>query len=129
MSLVTLAALLLPNALAADSRVISVKAEVYALASAVNLFIIDHGRFPADLRELVEPPEGTIRPYVARLPLDPWGAPYEYSLERPKGCDVELDFYVWSNGSDRQPGGEGCAKDFGNWSRGGNCPRKPWWKF
>ncbi len=128
-AVVALAGLVLSTALAAESRVIKVKADVYALASAVKLFKIDHGRLPADLGELVEPPAGTIRQYLPRMALDPWGKPYEYSLERPLSCDVQLEFYVWSNGSDHQLGGEGCAEDFGNWSTRRNCPRRPWWKF
>jgi general secretion pathway protein G len=49
--------------------------------------------------------------YVEKLPLDPWGKPYQYLNP---GLHGEID--VFSYGADGIPGGEGFDADVGNWS-------------
>jgi general secretion pathway protein G len=49
--------------------------------------------------------------YVEKLPLDPWGKPYQYLNP---GLHGEID--VFSYGADGVPGGEGFDADVGNWS-------------
>ena len=49
--------------------------------------------------------------YVERLPKDPWGNDYQYQYP---GQNMEFD--IWSFGSDGQSGGEGLDKDIGNWN-------------
>lgn len=70
-----------------DSKVKSAKIQVEALATAVELFYIDNGRYPLEaegLQALVKPPT-TLRtwngPYLkgASVPQDPWGKPYRYA--------------------------------------------------
>jgi general secretion pathway protein G len=50
------------------------------------------------------------KPYIDKLPNDPWGRPYQYMNPGVKG---EVD--VLSLGADGQPGGEGKNADLGSW--------------
>lgn len=92
--------------------------QVEALGAAVDAFNLDNGRFPtADegLKSLVERPQGAPAwdgPYIKKQDslMDPWGKPYLYRVPGRKG-----DFDVYSLGSDQREGGEGDARDIGNW--------------
>ncbi len=70
-----------------DSKAKTAKIQVETLASSVELFFIDNGRYPLEsegLQALVSRPT-TLRtwngPYIkgAAVPLDPWGKPYRYA--------------------------------------------------
>jgi general secretion pathway protein G len=70
-----------------DSKAKTAKIQVETLASAVELFFIDNGRYPLEsegLQALVSRPT-TLRtwngPYIkgATVPSDPWGRPYRYA--------------------------------------------------
>ena len=50
------------------------------------------------------------KPYLEKLPNDPWGRPYQYLNPGIKG---EVD--VMSFGADGQSGGEGKDADIGSW--------------
>lgn len=58
-------------------------------------------------------------PYVTgKVPLDPWGEPYQYASPGPKS---KSPYDVWSKGPDKQ---SGTADDIGNWdSAPGEAPR------
>jgi len=115
-----LAALIVPNVLdrADDARVTPARTDIANQAQELKLYKLDNQRFPgADqgLQALVaKPTTGTIppnwRPYLDKLPNDPWGRPYLYMNPGLKG---EID--VLSLGADGQPGGEGKNADIGSW--------------
>ncbi|MEM9384961.1 MAG: type II secretion system major pseudopilin GspG [Pseudomonadota bacterium] len=112
-----LATLVLPNVMgrADDARVTKAKSDVQALMSALNLYRLDHLRYPAadvGLEALVNPPPGTTRNYLQKstVPRDPWGNPYQYVNPGVRG---EID--VLSFGADGAPGGEGFNADIGSW--------------
>ena len=115
-----LAALVVPNMLdrADDARVTAARTDVNNLMQALKLYRLDNLRYPSGeqgLQALVaKPSAGTIppnwRPYLDKLPTDPWGAPYQYSNPGLKG---EVD--VFSFGADGQSGGEGKNADLGSW--------------
>lgn len=102
------------------AKVVKAKADVRALENALNLYRLDNFHYPSTdqgLDALVEKPGGTPEPrnwkqggYVARLPKDPWGYPYQYLNPGQHG---QIDIY--SLGADGQPGGEGFNADIGNW--------------
>ena len=50
------------------------------------------------------------KPYLDKLPNDPWGRPYQYASPGVRG---EID--VYSLGADGQVGGEGKNADIGSW--------------
>ncbi|MBU6467073.1 MAG: type II secretion system major pseudopilin GspG, partial [Burkholderiales bacterium] len=56
------------------------------------------------------PPPANWKPYLEKLPNDPWGRPYQYLNPGIKG---EVD--VMSFGADGQSGGEGKDADIGSW--------------
>jgi len=115
-----LAALIVPNVLerADDARVTAARTDVNNLMQALKLYRLDNQRYPtADqgLQALVaKPTSGAIpqnwKPYLDKLPKDPWGNPYQYVNPGVKG---EID--VYSLGADGQPGGDGKNADIGSW--------------
>jgi general secretion pathway protein G len=115
-----LAALIVPNVLdrADDARSTAAKTDVSNLMQALKLYKLDNQRFPTaeqGLQALVAKPTsgpipGNWKPYVEKLPNDPWGRPYQYLNPGVKG---EID--VLSFGADGQAGGEGKNADVGSW--------------
>lgn len=115
-----LAALIVPNVLdrADDARRTAARTDVNNLMQALKLYKLDNQRYPSaeqGLEALVrKPTAGAIppnwKPYIEKLPQDPWGRPYQYVNPGVKG---EID--VFSFGADGQPGGEGKDEDIGSW--------------
>jgi general secretion pathway protein G len=115
-----LAALIVPNVLdrTDDARVTAARTDIGNLMQALKLYKLDNQRYPSaeqGLESLVKKPgAGTIpanwRPYLDKLPADPWGQPYLFVNPGVKG---EID--VFSYGADGQPGGEGKNADIGSW--------------
>lgn len=115
-----LAALIVPNVLdrADDARISAARTDVNNLTQALRLYRLDNQRYPTTeqgLQALVqrptqEPAPSNWRPYLDRLPRDPWGQSYVYANPGTRG---EVD--VLSYGADGRPGGEGKNADVGNW--------------
>ena len=115
-----LAALIVPNVIerADDARVTAARTDVNNLMQALKLYRLDNQRYPTSeqgLQSLLVRPTGgpaapNWKPYVEKLPNDPWGRPYQYLNPGVKG---EID--VFSFGADGQPGGEGKNADVGSW--------------
>jgi general secretion pathway protein G len=115
-----LAALIVPNVLerADDARATAAKTDVNNLIQALKLYRLDNQRYPTSeqgLQALVAKPNSppvppNWKPYLDKLPNDPWGRPYQYLNPGVKG---EID--VMSFGADGQPGGEGKNADIGSW--------------
>ena len=115
-----LAALIVPNVLdrADDARATAAKTDVNNLMQALKLYRLDNQRYPTTeqglqalvARPAVAPVPSNWKPYVEKLPNDPWGRPYQYLNPGVKG---EID--VMSFGADGQPGGEGNNADIGSW--------------
>lgn len=115
-----LAALIVPNVLdrADDARVTAAKTDISNLMQALKLYKLDNQRFPSGeqgLQALVAKPTTSPvpmnwKPYLEKLPMDPWGKPYQYVNPGVKGA---VD--VFSFGADGQSGGEGRDADIGSW--------------
>jgi general secretion pathway protein G len=115
-----LAALIVPNVLdrTDDARATAARTDVNNLMQALKLYKLDNQRYPSTeqgLDALVrKPTSGAVapnwRPYLDKLPADPWGRPYQYINPGVKG---EID--VFSFGADGQPGGEGKNAEIGSW--------------
>jgi general secretion pathway protein G len=115
-----LAALIAPAVLdrAEQAKVTAARTDVSNLMNALKLYRLDNGRYPSSeqgLDALVSKPTvGTIpgnwKPYLDKLPSDPWQHPYQYANP---GVHGEID--VFSFGADGQPGGEGNDADIGSW--------------
>jgi general secretion pathway protein G len=115
-----LAALIVPNVLnrAEEARVTAARTDISNLMQQLKLYKLDNQRYPTaeqGLDALVrKPTAGSIppnwKPYIDKLPNDPWGRPYQYVNPGVKG---EVD--VFSFGADGQSGGEGNDADVGSW--------------
>lgn len=115
-----LAALIVPNVLerADDARVTAARTDVNNLMQALKLYRLDNQRYPTaeqGLQALIAKPTTNPvppnwKPYLEKLPNDPWGRPYQYLNP---GVKAEID--VMSFGADGQPGGEGKNADVGSW--------------
>lgn len=115
-----LSAMILPNVLgrADDARITAARTDVGNLMQALKLYKLDNHRFPSSeqglnaliLKPTTEPVPANWKPYLNKLPNDPWGLPYQYLNPGIKG---EVD--VLSFGADGQAGGEGNNADIGSW--------------
>ena len=115
-----LAALIVPNVLdrTDDARATAARTDVHNIMQALKLYKLDNLRFPSaeqGLAALVQRPTtaplpGNWKPYLEKLPNDPWGRPYQYLSP---GIQGEVD--VMSFGADGASGGEGKNADIGSW--------------
>lgn len=115
-----LAALVVPNILGNvdEARATAAQQDIRAIESALDMFRLDNFRYPTTEEGLealvtrpVDPNIKKWKPYLKKLPNDPWGNPYQYLSPGTQG---EIDIY--SFGADGQPGGDGVNADVGNWS-------------
>ena len=101
-----------------EARAVAAKQDVATLMQALRLYRLDNGRYPTNeqgLAALVEKPgrepvPPNWKPYLDKLPKDPWGNVYHYLHPGVRG---EID--VFSLGADAQPGGSGSDADIGSW--------------
>ena len=115
-----LAALIVPNVLdrTDDARATAARTDIGNLMQALKLYKLDNQRYPTaeqGLQALIARPSappvpGNWRPYLEKLPNDPWGQPYQYLNPGIRG---EID--VMSFGADGQSGGDGKNADIGSW--------------
>lgn len=115
-----LAALIVPNVLnrADDARVTAARTDVNNIMQALKLYRLDNQRYPTaeqGLQALIARPSANPipanwKPYLDKLPNDPWGRPYQYLNP---GIKAEID--VMSFGADGQSGGDGNNADVGSW--------------
>jgi general secretion pathway protein G len=116
-----LAGLIVPNVLdnVDDARETAARNDVYNIMDALKHYKLDNQQYPTaeqGLQALMERPAAPPapmnwrRPYLEKLPNDPWGHPYQYLNPGVKG---EVD--VMSFGADGQSGGEGKNADIGSW--------------
>lgn len=118
--LVLLASMVAPRVLGylGSSRTKAAKIQIENLVTSLELYKLDTGRFPAGsigLKALTTPinrQTGWNGPYIkgARIPLDPWGNPYQY---RQPGRFGAFDLY--SLGADNKPGGRDENSDVTSW--------------
>jgi general secretion pathway protein G len=99
------------------SEVKVARAQIDALAKALDQYRLDTGRYPrteqglASLRVKPADEQKWAGPYLSKdVPKDPWGLDYVY---RSPGEHGEYD--LSSLGRDGRPGGEGEDADLVNW--------------
>ena len=115
-----LGALIVPNLIERtdDARVTAARTDVNNLYAQLKLYKLDNQRFPSaeqGLDALIKKPSaGAVppnwKPYLDKLPADPWGRPYQFLNPGLKG-----EINVFSFGADGQAGGEGKNADIGSW--------------
>lgn len=102
-----------------SSKVQTAQTQVKMLKGALESMRLDIGRYPTTAEGLALlntlPQDDKIRgrwhgPYLdGEIPLDPWGAPYQYSVPGANG----QAFALYSFGADGKAGGEGVDADVG----------------
>ncbi len=90
--------------------------DMRVIADAVARFDADCGRFPYLDEQLCEPPANLPgwgpEPYLREVPLDPWGCPYYFQVERlPPGWPTRGVIVVVCMGSEGMPGGVDDQED------------------
>lgn len=115
-----LSALIVPSVLDRldEGKVTGAKSDINTLVQSLKMYKLDNQRFPSaeqGLQALVSKPTASPvpsnwRPYLDKLPNDPWGHAYQYANPGVKG---EID--VYSLGADGVVGGEGKNTDIGSW--------------
>ncbi|MBQ5459062.1 MAG: type II secretion system major pseudopilin GspG [Rhodocyclaceae bacterium] len=101
-----------------QARQTAAQTDIATLMQALKLYKLDNRVYPSTqqgLSALVRKPEQAPvppnwKPYLERLPNDPWGYPYQYLNP---GLHGDVD--VMSFGADNRPGGEGYDADIGSW--------------
>ncbi|RYM12259.1 type II secretion system major pseudopilin GspG [Sphingobium cupriresistens] len=93
------------------ARVEKAKADIATIEQALEQYRLDNLTYPAGsdgLQALLTPPASLAQPqryrrggYIKKLPDDPWGRAYVYTVPGRKGA-----FDISSLGADGQPGGE-----------------------
>lgn len=102
-----------------EARIVKAKQDIRTLQSTLEMYRLDNYVYPTTeqgLQALVQKPGNPEAPhwkqYLDRLPVDPWGHPYQYLNPGTHGGAVD----IWTNGADGVPGGEGANADIGNWN-------------
>ncbi len=105
-----------------DARIAEAKVQIRNFETALKLFKLDNGFYPATeqgLESLIEKPTIGQIPQKYReggyleqrkIPLDPWNNPYIYISPGIYG-----DFDILSYGADGKEGGEGKDAEIKNW--------------
>ncbi|MDX3908859.1 MAG: type II secretion system major pseudopilin GspG [Sphingobium sp.] len=98
------------------ARVEKAKADVATIEQALDQYRLDNLNYPGateGLQALLSPPATLAQPgryrrggYIKKLPEDPWGRGYKYTVPGKNG-----PFDIYSLGADGQPGGEGDNAD------------------
>jgi len=101
-----------------ESKTKAAKLQIEELASSLDMYRLDVGKYPATdegLNALVEAPSSAKiwnGPYLKKkkLPLDPWNNPYHYAAPGQHG-----KFDVYTFGADNAEGGDGEDADVVSW--------------
>lgn len=88
------------------SREVAAGTDVTILYQSLRLYKLDHGRYPTNSEGLAAL-SAQSKPYLDKLPVDPWGRPYIY--ENP-GAHAEVE--VFTAGPD---GVIRTSDDIGSW--------------
>lgn len=106
----------------ADAQAKTAQANVSALSQSLERYSLQLYTYPTEdqgLEALVQEPDGlsdnVLYPrggFIQKLPVDPWGRPYQYVFpaERSRAA-----YDVFSFGADGEVGGEEENADIGNW--------------
>ena len=91
----------------------AIKANITTICQSVDNFVIlNNGRHPESLEQLVTPDEnGETLLKGRKVPADPWGAEFQYDppMSGTRG------YRIYTHGKDGIPGGEGEDRDIDNW--------------
>jgi general secretion pathway protein G len=91
------------------------RAQMGNIGTAIGSYLLDIGKYPNNLEELVENKSSNQAwngPYLKKSQLkDPWSNAYQYRKPGRDGRDYDLFSYA----ADGSEGGDGDKADIGNW--------------
>lgn len=101
-----------------ESKTKTAKLQIEDFGSALDLYVLDVGRYPSSdegLEALIEAPPGATRwhgPYLKKnyVPKDPWGNDFHYRFPGEHGT-----YDLYSLGADNRPGGNDENQDIHSW--------------
>lgn len=99
-----------------EGEIAKAKAEINTFKSGIAAYRITYKRFPTTeegLESLISNPKNKKFIDAKKIPTDPWGNPYVYTLEGSR------DFKIVSYGADGVPGGEDENADISSDNLGG----------
>ncbi|MDE3735176.1 general secretion pathway protein G [Metapseudomonas resinovorans] len=117
-----LAALVVPQVMNRpdQAKVTVAKGDIKAIGAALDMYKLDNFTYPntqQGLEALVSRPSGNPPAknwnkdgYLKKLPVDPWGNPYQYLSPGSKGT-----YDLYSLGADGKEGGSENDADIANW--------------
>jgi type II secretion system protein G len=117
-----LMAVVVPNVIGRpdEARITVAKIDLKAVASALDLYKLDNFDYPTTqqgLDALVKKPSGDPQPqhwkeggYLRKLPVDPWGHPYQYLYPGKHG-----PYDLYSLGPHGKPGQADSQNIIGEW--------------
>lgn len=117
-----LAALVVPQVMNRpdQAKVTVAKGDIKAIGAALDMYKLDNFAYPSTqqgLEALVSRPSGNPPAknwskdgYLKKLPIDPWGSPYQYLSPGSKGT-----YDLYSLGADGKEGGSDNDADIANW--------------
>ncbi|CBL47054.1 General secretion pathway protein G [gamma proteobacterium HdN1] len=95
------------------ARATAARSDLAAISQALDLYKLDNFNYPTTdqgLEALVHAPDGARNfpqgGYLKKLPIDPWGHPYQYFSPGSNG-----PYDLLSYGADGVEGGEGVGED------------------
>lgn len=113
--LAVLAAIVIPKMAGRgqQAKETAAKSDIAGMETALNMFEVDTGSYPARLDALVSQPNnltGWKGPYLKQIKPDPWGNEYVYTYPAKNNAS---GFDLMSPGPDGQTGGD---DDIANWA-------------
>jgi general secretion pathway protein G len=97
------------------SQVMAATADINGgIKVALGQYVVDNGRYPKNIQDLVQQPSGTTNwhgPYLEKTPIDPWGNSYIYECPGRHNTNA---YDLFSAGPD---GRIGTEDDIGNWTK------------
>ncbi len=99
-----------------SAKIKEAKVQIGAWKGPISQYLLEFGQIPQTLDNLANPNSNdtsgnkqTVFLDTAKIPLDPWGNPYQYE---PQGTKSRAGYDLYSTGPDGQAG---TADDIGNW--------------
>ena len=115
-----IAAMVVPRLLGQQKKALvqTAHASIHGLENALQFYAVDNnGDFPAMIEMLLHGPvskDGKAgQAYLDKVPLDPWGQPFNYEYPNTKS-KVDKPA-IWSSGPDRK-NDNGSGDDVTNWT-------------
>lgn len=122
-----LATLIMPRIMSRpeEARIVKAKQDIRAIESALELYRLDSGFYPTTdqgLAALVKQPASDPVPpnwkqggYLKKVPVDPWGRPYQYLNPGTHG-DIDVFSEGPIAGNKNAGNGSNETTQIGNWS-------------